>query len=583
MSGNYTAERNVLLLISLLKKHGIKKIIASPGTTNITFVESIKSDNYFEIFSAPDERSAGYMACGLSAESAEPVALTCTGATASRNYIPGLTEAYYRKLPVLAITSSQHYGRIGNNHAQVIDRTQQLKDICVYSERIYTIACDEDEWDCNLKINIGLMKLRCNGGGPVHFDLQTSYKNDYSIRTLPDTRKVSFISNDSTFPEIVEKRVAVYVGNHLKWDDTLTKKVEEFCEKYNACVIMDHTSNYAGKYGVLANILTNQEDCIIDQRNIELLIDIGEVSGAYIDLNPKRTWRICADGSVKDRFHTVDYVFNMSEVAFFAHYCDVRKAKSKTTYYTDFQNAIAEIRGKLPEIPFSNPWMARRLSTSIPANSVVHLGILNSLRSWNYFETDSSIRFYSNTGGFGIDGGLSSLIGASLHDAKKLYFGIIGDLAFFYDMNSLGNINVGNNLRILLINNGCGTEFRNYNHPAMILDSNVDASSIIAAIGHYGNKSKELVKHYVTDLGFTYLSANNKSEFEKQIDIFTSKEINKSIVLEAFTDSEDESKALYLLNHILAGPPSTSDKAKKVIKQVLGDDTVRQLKHLIRK
>ena len=90
----YTNERNVQMLIYLMKKHGIKKVIASPGTTNITLVASMQNDPWFEIYSAADERSAAYMACGLAAESGEPVALSCTGATASRNYIPALIENY---------------------------------------------------------------------------------------------------------------------------------------------------------------------------------------------------------------------------------------------------------------------------------------------------------------------------------------------------------------------------------------------------------------------------------------------------------------------------------------------------------
>ena len=49
----------------------------------------------------------------------------------------------------------------------------------------------------------------------------------------------------------------------------------------------------------------------------------------------------------------------------------------------------------------------------LPENSVLHLGILNSLRSWNFFEVPTSVSAYSNVGGFGIDGGVSSLIGAS--------------------------------------------------------------------------------------------------------------------------------------------------------------------------
>ena len=119
MNTYYTDERNAQILITLMKAHGIRKVIASPGTTNICLVASLQQDPDFQVYSSVDERSAAYMACGMAAESGEPVALSCTGATASRNYLPGLTEAFYRKLPVLAITSSQPNNRIGHNRAQV--------------------------------------------------------------------------------------------------------------------------------------------------------------------------------------------------------------------------------------------------------------------------------------------------------------------------------------------------------------------------------------------------------------------------------------------------------------------------------
>lgn len=86
MNTFYTSEVNTQMLIYLLKRHQIRKVVASPGTTNICFTASLQQDDCFEIYSAVDERSAAYMACGLAAESGEPVALSCTGATASRNY-----------------------------------------------------------------------------------------------------------------------------------------------------------------------------------------------------------------------------------------------------------------------------------------------------------------------------------------------------------------------------------------------------------------------------------------------------------------------------------------------------------------
>ena len=107
MEQYYTNERNVQIVIGLLKAHGIKRIVASPGSTNVTFVASVQQDPWFEIYSCVDERSAAYMACGIALETGEPCVLSCTGATASRNYFSALTEAYYRKLPILAITSTQ--------------------------------------------------------------------------------------------------------------------------------------------------------------------------------------------------------------------------------------------------------------------------------------------------------------------------------------------------------------------------------------------------------------------------------------------------------------------------------------------
>ena len=155
----YSDEINTLILVSLLKEHGIKKIIASPGTTNISFVGSVQIDSYFEVYSAVDERSAAFMACGLAEESGEPVVLTCTGATASRNYIPGLTEAYYRHLPVLAVTSTQHTGRIGNYVAQVIDRSSLFNDMVKMSVELAIAHSEEDKQNVITRVNEILLEL----------------------------------------------------------------------------------------------------------------------------------------------------------------------------------------------------------------------------------------------------------------------------------------------------------------------------------------------------------------------------------------------------------------------------------------
>lgn len=131
MFKKYTDNKNQQIVIALMKAFGIKKVIASPGGTNPALVASLQYDGNFEIYSCVDERSAAYMACGMCEESNEPVVLCCTGATASRNYMPGLTEAYYRKLPIITLTCSRPIEAIGQLIPQVTDRTCYPNDIFV--------------------------------------------------------------------------------------------------------------------------------------------------------------------------------------------------------------------------------------------------------------------------------------------------------------------------------------------------------------------------------------------------------------------------------------------------------------------
>ena len=160
---------------------------------------------------------------------------------------------------------------------------------------------------------------------------------------------------------------------------------------------------------------------------------------------------------------------------------------------------------------------------------------------------------------------------------ERIYFGVFGDLAFFYDMNVLGNRHISNNVRLLLINNGGGIEFKNYNHLGAFFGD--DADKYIAAVGHYGNKSRSLVKHYAEDLGFEYLSAGNKDEFLQVYESFLSSTFTpKPILFEIFTDAKDESEALKLICNISKDTKSVivnaakqllSPSIKKTIKGIL--------------
>lgn len=576
----YSGERNALLLVAMLKAYGIWRVIISPGTTHINFVWNVQRDSFFEVFSAVDERHAAYMACGMAHESGEPVVITCTGATASRNYLPGLTEAYYRKLPVLAVTGMHAFSEVGHLVPQLLDRTRPPRDAVVHAYQCPVPHDDGEARNCELELNRALLALTRHGGGPVHINLEMKSLADFSARDLPAVRKITYVDMATKdWPAFPTGRVAVWIGAHRPFSEAEHNALERFVLTHNAVVFGDKTSNCEGVGWIDASFLASQgagRDPRYREMQPDLVVQIGEVSGDYPThgmLSGRRLWRVSPDGEMRDTLGTLQAVFEMPEACFFDHYAD-KQPTGEPTLAAKWQTLDAQCRERIPELPFSNPWIAQQLIGHLPAGSRLHLAILNTLRSWNLFPLPPGVRAISNVGGFGIDGAMSTLLGASLESPDRLFFAVVGDLAFFYDLNALGNRQLGKNLRILLVNNASGAEFHLYSHPASRFGE--AAGRFIAADGHFGNASRELVKHYVTDLGMKYLSADSKESFVEVVEEFLD-ENDRSVVLECFTTPKDESDAHRLINTVNPPPKTLKNEVaavlpsgvKSVLKKVL--------------
>lgn len=573
----YSEERHIQQLVSLLKQHGIRRIVASPGSSNVPLVASLQADSHFDMISCIDERSAAYIACGICGETGEPVVITCTGATASRNYLPGMTEAYYRKLPILAVTASMNPDRIGHLYPQLMDRRSQQRDVSLKSVTIKPIRTNEDRWANEIAINDAILEMNRHGGGPAHINMVSEFETAYTAKELIPTRMITrHFAADKTVPELPEGSIAIFVGSHAPWDEELTKLVDAFCNAHNAVVIVDHTSNYTGKYGVLASIVSIQEQARSQLLDMDLLIHIGEVSGSYIRLKPKQVWRVSPDGEIRDQFKTLSRVFEMTEQQFFARY-SIKDALDRPAYYDKLASERSRLIEKLPELPFSNLWCAAYSASRVPCNAVMHFAILNSLRSWNMFEIDRSVECYANTGGFGIDGCTSSMIGGAIAQSTKVHYLVTGDLAFFYDLNAMGIRNFPANARIMLINNGIGVEFKNHSSSSAQFGS--DADSYIAAKGHNGAQSREFVKGISLSLGFRYLKAESKVEFSQCAqEFFAAEPSDKPVLFEVFTSDGDETAALEVVANL---DTSLKGVAKKTAKKVLGEKGKATVKKML--
>lgn len=545
----YTTEKNAQIVLALLKQHRIKHIVISPGGTNMPIARGLQNDPFFTCYSVVDERSAMYFAIGLSLELGEPVATSCTSAQATRNYIPGLTEAFYKHVPILAITMSKHPRYTYQEYMQAPDQTSLPVDAVKKTFALPIVDSHDDELQCIRMVNEAMLELTHRTPGPIQLNIPSNDKHDYSAVELPTIRSIKRYTSweDEWDTPLKGKKIMIVIGESRPFTKRQTASIEAFVESYNALVYVNHLSNYHGKYAITAHLSLYVLDYTTfrDTYKPDILITIGGFTGDYPlygmlasgSQEEFEHWRISEDGKVVDTYSKLTKVFECPFEVFFNRLSNINVQEDHGFY--ELWKTL-EKKETIPEnLPFSNMYAAKQLHHLLPEKSNLHLAILHSLRCWSFLPLEPSITCYSNVGAFGIDGCMSTFLGQSVA-SDKLSFLVVGDLSFFYDMNSIGIRHLRNNVRILLVNNSGGIEFKLSRAPGSKFGSETDLFT--SAGGHNGAGAKG----WALSNNFKYIMATTKDEFDGYKDAFV-KENDQPILFEIFTTQGEENEAIELI------------------------------------
>jgi 2-succinyl-5-enolpyruvyl-6-hydroxy-3-cyclohexene-1-carboxylate synthase len=95
------------VLVDELWRCGLRHAVTSPGSRNAPIALTLAAAQGIEAVSVIDERSAGFVALGMAKASGRPVAVTCTSGTAAANLHPAVVEAWEARVPLIVLTADR--------------------------------------------------------------------------------------------------------------------------------------------------------------------------------------------------------------------------------------------------------------------------------------------------------------------------------------------------------------------------------------------------------------------------------------------------------------------------------------------
>ncbi|WP_321343381.1 2-succinyl-5-enolpyruvyl-6-hydroxy-3-cyclohexene-1-carboxylic-acid synthase [uncultured Draconibacterium sp.] len=547
-----STKKHVQQLAALLHQKGINDVIISPGSRNGPMINTFVGSGLFNCRNVVDERSAAYFAMGLAQSLKKPVVIVCSSGTATLNYAPAIAEAYYLNIPLIVITADRPEYWIDQLENQCINQKGIYSN---FVKKEYNLPLEESEtelWQAAREINECLNAAVSGKPAPIHINIPLEEPlHDLLDAELPtikaiDTKKSVLDIDKATLSKLsaelnVAKKVLILAGQQNP-DQELEKLLAAYTKKTGAVVLKEHLANlnndiFCGSIDtMMAAIL---EDVPADFQP-DILITFGGhfVSKALKQFLRKNKatqhWHLSPSNDHYDTYQSLTDVVQTDAKTFFAQLLPEvsEKEQNYLQRWKNKENRVNQLRDKyISDSRFSDLKVIAEVGESIPENSVVHLGNSSPVRYALIADWANNTTFLSNRGTSGIDGPLSTAVGYA-SASEKINTVLIGDLSFFYDSNALWNNYLGENLRIIVINNGGGNIFSLIKGPG----------ESPAFHQHFYAENKFKAQGIAQTFGLDYLSAENEVELKNSLVELYSLTRKIPTILEIFTNAEVNTK-----------------------------------------
>ena len=555
----YSNKENVNILTSLLLEYGVSDAVVCPGSRNAPIVHNLSVCEAIRCRPVTDERSAAFYALGLAIATRRPTVVCVTSGSALLNVMPAVAEAAYQHVPLVVISADRPQQWIDQLDGQTIPQSDALGRFVRKAVQLPEPHNDEERWLCRRLVNEAIHLATCRQGAPVHINVPISEPLfEFDTEQLPQLSRFNNIKRAAIkdasmdMPDAFHeaKRPMIVIGQ-LAHGTVSHETIRSLSEKY--VVMSEPLSNpsymtihfdEAVRYIVSDNSSINDDEDDKTAYYPDYVIYVGDT---LVSKPARRFLRNAKAPScliTPDAADIHDPLMTLTDIvecdsdsinALLASLCDAPDTDERCRFHDRWQSfldacaahadAYAPEYSQMATVKYFEEQLA-----DLDIDICVHYANSSAVRLACIY---AQHYVWCNRGVNGIEGSLSTAAGFSLatHDMTVC---VIGDLSFFYDQNALWNSNLRGNLRIILLNNRGGGIFRQL--PGL---SDSPAADDLVMASHENTAQGICTQN---DIG--YMSAKNMDEMQIGVVTLLTRESERPMLLEVFTDCNDDMKAL---------------------------------------
>ncbi len=550
----YSDKIAVRNLVEICAEKGIEQVVISPGSRNAPLSITFNRHPKIKTTVIVDERSAAFYALGIAQQSRKTVAIVCTSGTAALNYAPAIAEAYYQKIPLLVITADRPVEWVDQMDGQTIRQDNVYQN---YVKKSFTFPTepkgDEEVWYCNRICSEAIESSTYPEAGPVHINFPLR-EPLYGLKDYSDTPIPKHFSTVTTMLELPETEIQELKNKWSKYDKILivsglihpntriNDSLNELSKQKHVAVLTETTSNLFGENfnRSIDRLLVGIEGKNNKQKGSdfqpELLVTLGgpvvsKKIKAFLRANPPiEHWHVNASNDYIDTYKNLSKIIPISPEKLLPCFAQVSKEGKYSSIWKALDTSLLKLfKDFMETVPFCDLKAFDIILNDLPKGSNVQLANSTAVRYSNLFDTISSrkLKCYSNRGTSGIDGTISTAVGAA-STCSEITTVISGDLSFFYDSNALWINPMPQNLRIIVINNKGGNIFRI-----------IDGPSSVPELGDFFEAKHNLTtEHLATTFGLNYFNCKDTKDLKNAVNLAYDLTYNQACIIEVETDNE---------------------------------------------